>query len=100
MYKRQDLIDGEIKKVEEGKEGYIGMKFNSLTDKVLIEKVMEAAQKGVKIDLVIRGICCLIAGVKGYTENITVKSIVGRYLEPVSYTHLDVYKRQNIIRMI
>ena len=76
-----DLIDGEIKKVEEGKEGYIGMKFNSLTDKVLIEKLIEASQKGVKIDLVIRGICCLIAGVKGYTENITVKSIVGRYLE-------------------
>ena len=76
-----DLIDGEIKKVEEGKEGYIGMKFNSLTDKVLIEKLIEASQKGVKIDLVIRGICCLIAGVKGYTENIRVISIVGRYLE-------------------
>lgn len=76
-----DLIDGEIKKVEEGKTGYIGMKFNSLTDKVLIEKLIEASQKGVKIDLVIRGICCLIAGVKEYTENVTVKSIVGRYLE-------------------
>lgn len=76
-----NLIDGEIKKVEEGGSGYIGMKFNSLTDKVLIEKLIEASQKGVKIDLVIRGICCLIAGVKGYTENITVKSIVGRYLE-------------------
>lgn len=57
------------------------MKFNSLTDKVLIEKLIEASQKGVKIDLVIRGICCLIAGVKEYTENVTVKSIVGRYLE-------------------
>ena len=57
------------------------LQFNSLTDKVLIEKLIEASQKGVKIDLVIRGICCLIAGVKGYTENITVKSIVGRYLE-------------------
>lgn len=68
-----DLIDGEIKKVEEGKTGYIGMKFNSLTDKVLIEKLIEASQKGVKIDLVIRGICCLIAGVKEYTENVTVK---------------------------
>ncbi len=87
-----DLIDEEIKKVQEGKEGYIGLKFNSLTDKVLTEKLIEASQKGVKIDLVIRGICCLIAGVPGYTENITVKSIVGRYLE---HSRIYIFGKEN-----
>lgn len=87
-----DLIDDEIKKVQEGKEGYIGLKFNSLTDKVLTEKLIEASQKGVKIDLVIRGICCLIAGVPGYTENITVKSIVGRYLE---HSRIYIFGKEN-----
>ena len=75
------LIDKEIEKVAEGKEGYIGFKCNSLTDKVIIKKLIEASNKGVKVDMVIRGISCLIAGVPGYTENITIKSIVGRYLE-------------------
>lgn len=87
-----DLIDDEIKKVQNGKEGYIGLKFNSLTDKVLTEKLIEASQKGVKIDLVIRGICCLIAGVPGYTENITVKSIVGRYLE---HSRIYIFGKEN-----
>lgn len=76
-----DLIDSEIAKAESGGEGYIGLKLNSLTDKVLIDKLVEASQKGVKIQMVIRGICCLVAGVPGYTENIQVISIVGRYLE-------------------
>ena len=76
-----ELIDKEIEKVAEGKEGYIGFKCNSLTDKVIIKKLIEASNKGVKVDMVIRGISCLIAGVPGYTENITIKSIVGRYLE-------------------
>ena len=82
--KMNSLTDKKImeKLIKASKAGVnIGMKFNSLTDKVLIEKLIEASQKGVKIDLVIRGICCLIAGVKEYTENVTVKSIVGRYLE-------------------
>lgn len=75
------LIDGEIEKAKAGKEGYIGLKMNALTDKVIIEKLVEASKAGVKIDMVIRGICCLRPGVKGYTENIRVISIVGRYLE-------------------
>lgn len=75
------LIDGEIEKAKAGKEGYIGLKMNALTDKVIIEKLVEASKAGVKIDMVIRGICCLRPGVKGDTENIRVISIVGRYLE-------------------
>ena len=75
------LMNGEIRKAKAGKEGYIGVKINSLTDKLLIDKMIEASRAGVKIDLIVRGICCLIPGVEGYTENIHVISIVGRYLE-------------------
>ena len=75
------MIEDEINHVKNGGEGYIGLKLNSLTDKKIMEKLVEASQAGVKIDMVIRGICCLVAGVKGYTENIRVISIVGRYLE-------------------
>lgn len=64
-----------------GSEGYIGIKINSLTDKVLIDKLVEASQAGVKIQLCVRGICCLIPGVAGATENIEIISIVGRFLE-------------------
>lgn len=75
------MIDEEIACTKEGKEAYIGLKMNSLTDKKIIDKLIEASQAGVKIDMVIRGICCLIPGVKGKTENIQVRSIVGRFLE-------------------
>ncbi len=73
-----ELIDNEI---TYKKDGYIGIKMNSLTDKDIIEKLAEASRAGVKIELVVRGICCLIAGVEGDTENIRVISIVGRFLE-------------------
>ncbi|MCP1109327.1 polyphosphate kinase 1 [Ohessyouella blattaphilus] len=72
------LIDEEIKK---GSAGRVIMKMNSLTDLDFIEKVVEASNAGVKIDLQVRGICCLRPGVAGYTDNIRVTSIVGRYLE-------------------
>ena len=75
------MIDEEIACAKEGKEAYIGLKMNSLTAKKIIDKLIEASQAGVKIDMVIRGICCLIPGVKGKTENIQVRSIVGRFLE-------------------
>ncbi|MCI8956461.1 MAG: polyphosphate kinase 1 [Eubacterium sp.] len=79
--KVMEMIDTEIIKVQKGKTGYIGLKMNSLTDKKIIDKLIQASKAGVKIDMVVRGICCLIAGVKGETENITVRSIVGRFLE-------------------
>ena len=65
-----DMIQEEIDQVKQGNEGYIGIKINSLTDKVIINKLVEASQAGVKIEMVVRGICCLIPEIKGYTENI------------------------------
>lgn len=82
-----DMIETEIQKVKKGEKGYIGIKINSLTDKVLIDKMIEASQAGVKVELIVRGICCLKPGVKGMTENITIISIVGRYLE-----HSRIYR--------
>lgn len=72
------LIDEEIKK---GANGRIIMKMNSVTDMDFINKVAEASRAGVKIDLIVRGICCILPGIPGETENLTVTSIVGRYLE-------------------
>lgn len=75
------MMDEQIAIAKNGGKGYIAAKVNSLCDKVIMDKMAEASQAGVKIDLVIRGICCLIPGVPGYTDNITVRSIVGRFLE-------------------
>ena len=76
-----DRIDQEIKLTKEGKKGYLGFKLNSLTDKRIIDKLIEASQAGVQIDMVVRGICCLQPGIPGYTDHIRIISIVGRYLE-------------------
>ncbi len=81
------LIDGEIRKAKNGGTGYVGIKINSLTDKLLIDKLIEASQAGVKVELIVRGICCLKPGVKGWTDNVTVVSIVGRFLE-----HSRIYR--------
>ena len=75
------FIDREIELARAGEEAYLGFKLNGLTDKLILDKLIEASQAGVKIDMVVRGICCLVGGVPGLTENITVHSIVGRYLE-------------------
>ena len=76
-----DMLDEEIAHARNGEEAYAGFKLNSLTDKKIIDKLIEASETGVKIDMIIRGICCLIPGVEGKTKNIRIISIVGRFLE-------------------
>lgn len=76
-----DMIEEEIEHKKNGGDAYIGLKLNSLTDKKIIDKLVEASQAGVPVDMIIRGISCLIPGVKGQTENIRIISIVGRFLE-------------------
>ena len=82
-------IDREI---EKGSQGRIIIKANAVTERELIDKLMEASCAGVRIDLIIRGICCLIPGIPGKTENIIVTSIVGRFLE-----HSRIYSRGIIL---
>ncbi len=76
-----DMIDGEIAKAKAGRRGVIRLKMNSLTDKTLIDKLIEAGQAGVQINMIVRGICCLRGGVLGETDNINIISVVGRFLE-------------------
>lgn len=81
------MIDEERVKALNGQPAYIGVKINSLTDKVIIAKLIEASKAGVKIELIVRGICCLVPGIPGATDHITVISVVGRYLE-----HSRIYR--------
>ena len=85
-------IDEQIELAKQGKEAYIGFKCNSVTSKKMIDKLIEASQAGVQIDMVVRGICCLIPGVEGATENIRVLSIVGRYLE---HSRIYIFGKNN-----
>ncbi|WKK56965.1 polyphosphate kinase 1 [Sphingobacterium sp. BN32] len=76
-----DLIDFEINEAKQGLKGHIRIKLNNLEEETLISKLYEASQSGVKVELIVRGICRLVAGREGLSENIRVKRIVGRYLE-------------------
>lgn len=76
-----EMMNEQIRIAQDGGKAYIGAKINSLNDTAVIKKLVEASQAGVRIELIVRGICCLIPQVEGYTENISVRSIVGRFLE-------------------
>ncbi|MFI1773634.1 polyphosphate kinase 1 [Thalassobellus citreus] len=80
------LIDAEIENVENGKEGLIKLKMNSISSYKMVDKLYEASRAGVKIKMIIRGLCCLVPGVKGMSENIEVISVVDKFLE-----HTRVY---------
>ena len=90
------LIDREIETARLGESAYLGFKLNGLTDKLILDKLIEASQAGVKIDMVVRGICCLVGGVPGLTDNITVHSIVGRYLEHARIYIFGVGERKQV----
>lgn len=79
--KLDELIDEQIKRQKENKNGYIRLKMNSISDRELIDKLSQASNEGVKIDLLVRGITCILPGIKNRTENIKVHQIVGRFLE-------------------
>ena len=76
-----DKLDHQIVLAKEGRPAYFGGKMNSLTDKKIINRLIQASRAGVKIALLVRAACCLVSGIQGWTDNITISSIVGRYLE-------------------
>ena len=86
------LIDNEIENVKQGKPAFIKLKMNSISSYKMIDKLYEASKAGVKIQMIVRGICCLVPGVKGVSENIEVISIVDKFLE---HTRLYVFCNNN-----
>lgn len=76
-----EMMDDEIRAAKNNKPSYIGLKLNSLTDKKIIDKLIEASKAGVKVEMIVRGICCLRSHIQGQTDQIRIISIVGRYLE-------------------
>lgn len=76
-----EMIDEQIRHAQNGENTYIGIKINSLTDKTIMEKLIEASKAGVRIDMIVRGICCLLPGIPEITDHIRIISIVGRFLE-------------------
>lgn len=91
-----EYIDKEIEVAKKGEPARIFIKVNGLSNKDMIDKLIEASQAGVKITLHVRGICCLRAGVPGYTENIVVKGMVGRFLEHPRIYLFGVGERENL----
>ena len=87
------FINEETESVKAGKEGFIKLKMNSLTDKDIIEELVKASQGGVKVELIIRGICCLLPGIKDKTENIRIVSVVGRFLE---HSRIFIFKNSGV----
>ena len=85
-----DEMDRVINAAKLGRPASMILKNNSISDRDIILKLEEASCAGVRIDMIVRGICCVRAEVPGKTENLHIRSLVGRYLEPVSYTHLFV----------
>ena len=98
------LIDEEIEKQNKGEDAGILFKLNSLTDREIIDKLSQASNAGVKVKLIVRGICCILPEVEGFTENITITSIVGRYegiinrsFSPQSELALRIHCQQPVI---
>ena len=91
-----ELMDREIAEAKEGRDAYIGIKINSLTDKKIIDKLIEASKAGVRIEMVIRGINCIQSGIAGKTDHIRVISIVGRYLEHSRIYFFGIGEREQV----
>ncbi|MBU3823083.1 polyphosphate kinase 1 [Flavobacteriaceae bacterium XHP0103] len=90
------LINEQIDLVKEGKEGYIRLKMNSITSYLVVDKLYEASRAGVKIDMIVRGICCLVPGIEGMSENIKVISVVDKFLE---HPRVYIFGKDNDVKV-